>query len=99
MTNNTITAVYLTFFYRRRGRLYWIIAAAVGYSRIYLGAHWPNDVIATLFLATGEALLLLGFFELIWRTAARRWTPDMYARHPSLIGNLNSQAGNSRHFR
>jgi undecaprenyl-diphosphatase len=85
MADNTVIAVYCTLFYRRRGWFYWIITAAVGYSRIYLGAHWPSDIIATLFLAVGEALLMLGLFELVWRTTARKWAPNLYARHPSLI--------------
>jgi membrane-associated phospholipid phosphatase len=84
MTSNTVIAVYCTLFYRR-GWLYWIVAAAVGYSRIYLGAHWPSDIFATLFLAGAEALLTLGLFEWIWRTVARKWAPNVYATHPSLI--------------
>ena len=87
MTTNCVIAVFFTLFYPRRGWLYWFVALAVAYSRIYLGAHWPSDVIATFFLASGEALLLLGLFELIWRTAGRKCMPQLFARHPTLIAD------------
>jgi undecaprenyl-diphosphatase len=87
-TNNTVIAVCCTLFYRRRGALYWIVTAAVGWSRVYLGAHWPTDVMGTVLLAIGETLLILAGLELLWQTIGNRLAPSIHRAHPKLLGDF-----------
>lgn len=83
--DNVIIGTMCVLFFRRWGWLYFILAAAIAWSRMYLGAHWPSDVVGTAFLAVGETLLVVALAEATWKKWAPRWTPGMFERHPRLI--------------
>jgi undecaprenyl-diphosphatase len=85
-TINTISvALLVTCFFRRLGWLAFLPALAVGYSRIYVGAHWPSDVFASIFLGLGTTLVWLAGLEWLWGKVARHWWPGFHERHPSLL--------------
>jgi undecaprenyl-diphosphatase len=83
--NNFGVATVLTLFYKRRGLLWFIPAALVAYSRVYVGAHWPSDVFVSAFLGTGAALLLVATLELAWRKFGGSLMPGVFANHPHLL--------------
>lgn len=83
--DNVVIGTMCVLFFRRWGWLYFILAAAVAWSRMYLGAHWPSDVLGTAFLGVGEAFLALALAEMAWKRWGPRFAPEIFERHRRLI--------------
>lgn len=83
--NNFAVAAVCFSFYRRRGWWVFLVAALVAYSRVYVGAHWPTDVLISSLIGAGLGFLVSAVLETAWR----RWGGGVFARsyrnHPSLL--------------
>ena len=71
-------------FYRRSARILFPIAAAVAFSRVYNGVHYPGDVLAGAILGAGYALALLITLEAFWNFLGAGFFPAWHERLPSL---------------
>ncbi len=87
------------FFYRRSAWFLFPLAAAVAFSRIYNGVHYPTDVTVGAILGTGYAIALLVSAQWLWNFSGKRFFPAWHARLPDLLNpklsTLNSQPSTS----
>lgn len=83
--NNFALATVLTLFYRRWGWIAFLPAALVSYSRIYVGSHWPLDVVVSCLLGAGLACVVVAALDWGWRRWGGRIFPKWHLAHPSLL--------------
>ncbi|MGH8022496.1 MAG: glycosyltransferase family 39 protein [Limisphaerales bacterium] len=86
---NWFAATMIAFiFYRRKSWLIWpvvFMAAAVSFSRVYCGVHYPGDVLAGAILGAGYAAGAAVALQWAWQTFGKAWFPVWHAQMPSLL--------------
>ena len=84
-SNTFAGATVITLFYRRWGWLAFLPAVLVSYSRIYVGSHWPFDVIVSCLMGVGIALFVVASMGALWRKFGEGWLPHVFMAHPELL--------------
>jgi len=72
-------------YYRRSWRFMLPLALTIGFSRVYLGVHYPTDVLAGALLGLLYAAAGLWLVDRFWQALGRRSFPLWWQQLPSLI--------------
>jgi undecaprenyl-diphosphatase len=83
--NNFAVAAVCAVFFRRWGWLLFLPAVLVSYSRVYVGSHWPLDILVSCLLGLGVGFLVVVSVEALWRRWGGSCLPQLHTRHPSLL--------------
>ena len=97
---NMFAAAMVAFlFYRRSAWVMFPLAAAVGFSRISNGVHYPSDVVIGAILGMGTGFAVLFGLNGLWRFIGAKWFPLWHAQLPSLVPNaaIKSHAPRTTH--
>ena len=78
-------AMMLFLFYRRTAWFMFPLAAAVAFSRVYCGVHYPSDVTIGAILGAGYAIALTIIAQALWNFVGRRMFPQWHAQLPFLL--------------
>src|SRR3954468_411673 len=90
-TSTWFAATLISFaFYRGSWRFMLPLATVVAFSRIYVGAHYPSDVLAGAILGAGYGAAGLFALNWLWQKLGRRWFPNQALQWPSLLNGPNT---------
>ena len=83
--NNVALAMVGCAIFGRWALALWPWAALVSYSRIYVGSHYPSDILGSWLVALFYSYFILKTAEWLWRTYAPDKFPRLHAAHPVLF--------------
>ena len=75
----------LFIFYRRSLWFMLPLAAAVSFSRVYNGVHYPGDVLAGAIVGAGYAAAGAVALQTAWQWIGKKWFPLWHLQVPSLL--------------